>query len=264
MGGVVIGRIGLQLECHIHGACVLHKARLEVVIFVDGGAVAAWVGRFRPFKAFACRIFQVGHTPVTKQHVIAVLTQNAVVTRPAKDGVIAFASQNRVVPAARQNDIVVRSDISKDGVVRIHAVPVGVARVGQVDQIIIAGTINDTILASRGWCWCRACLCAETKINQAAKKKCHLVVSKVWLGALGLSCPPRICDRPGHRAKRIQFKPRRAPPLISCRDRGKLPPPLVNGLNKSTGCNRANRRAIYVPWTRLMGKTCGFVLTRMG
>ena len=122
-------------ERHGDIACILAKAALQVVAVVDGRAVAAWIGRLGPLKAFT----HIGR-PVRAVSAVAI---DHIVASAAVDGIVACAAFD-VVVAHAAFDLVV-AVVAIDFVVAGAAIDLIVA--GTAINFVIAGAAVDIVIA---------------------------------------------------------------------------------------------------------------------
>ncbi len=146
---------GDDAEGHIHIAGVLRETGDGVAIINAAGSVG--IGCLIPFKGFAHDLArgrgaragacQIG---IAQQHVIACAAFDVVVAAARIDIIIACARDHGVVAVKCQNDIVLGRFACKDRIAVVDLVAIGVAGIGNVDQVVAVVAFDITVTGISG------------------------------------------------------------------------------------------------------------------
>ena len=142
---IVTRRKALELECDVDGAGILGEPALEVVIVVDRGTVARWVGCLGPFKAFAgVAVVALGRA-ITDQDVVALAPVDIIIARPCNDRIIPQTRVDRIIAATCEDDVIIGPDVAEYRVVTVNTVTAWVIIIAGVDLVALLVTVHDPV-----------------------------------------------------------------------------------------------------------------------
>ena len=142
---IVTRRKALELERDVDGAGILGEPALKVVIVVDRGTVARWVGCLGPFKAFAgVAVVALGRA-ITDQDVVAFATVDIIIARPCNDRIVSQTRVDRIIATTCEDDVIIGPEVAEYRVVAVNTVTAWVIIIAGVDLVALLVTVHDPV-----------------------------------------------------------------------------------------------------------------------